>query len=571
MATDVRSQHKHYDIIRCKLCNKIYNQPRILSCLHSFCSGCLDNHISTTTKPSDETFKCPECNDIIDVPATGVAHGLIPNTVLIRFIDQAQKDKVSLVAGREVLQMSYEALTESELKCPQIVASLQEIADTAGNVLADNVQNINKSDDLENLKVKQEIQLKTTTLQEKAMNLVQCIDQVNISQKDWIEKRTQIRDSIKMRSAKIQDDVKSIERQLIARLEDRDNEQEMKDEAFAVKNKLHKVLQSSLSMVDFLRLLMEYGNKEEMEVFGSMATQKEEKMHNQPVKITKCSYTFDAPKVDIYEGLEMMFGGLSEIEEENTVWDPNKSFHHRPLPQISENQSNHDSALYFEETESSISQMQTTRESYTEVNESGQLYSDSVSELENRYSEPNRYSRRQFSAQTRNKRYTMPTKSQSFDASIPESPYHYIQNENQELYNRILHSTNHIKEDNSSFQILNENGGDKSTIESERSNTLSQQSQNVMHSAINTLEESSMGTEPYRPWSRRVSAPPSLLLDALNRKRLSALSILERSNISTEGLNITSDIESGMNEARMEWLRDNVRRKTVRQENDQPV
>jgi hypothetical protein len=61
-------------------------------------------------------------------------------------------------------------------------------------------------------------------------------------------------------------------------------------------------------------------------------------------------------------------------------------------------------------------------------------------------------------------------------------------------------------------------------------------------------------------------------MESLNRRRLSALSILERANINTKGFNVTTDIESGINEARLEWLRENVRKKVERQNSqEEPV
>jgi len=40
------------------------------------------------------------------------------------------------VAGREVAKMTREALTESEKKCPEVVASVRELAQAAGSAYA---------------------------------------------------------------------------------------------------------------------------------------------------------------------------------------------------------------------------------------------------------------------------------------------------------------------------------------------------------------------------------------------------------------------------------------------------
>ena len=57
---------------------------------------------------------------------------------MYRYIAQVHRDKTQMVAGREVLALQRQALTESDLSCPEIVSSIQQIADTAGHIIADN-------------------------------------------------------------------------------------------------------------------------------------------------------------------------------------------------------------------------------------------------------------------------------------------------------------------------------------------------------------------------------------------------------------------------------------------------
>lgn len=49
MSTSVPKFHE--ESIRCRLCSKVYEQPRILPCLHSFCGSCLHDYISGNRKP----------------------------------------------------------------------------------------------------------------------------------------------------------------------------------------------------------------------------------------------------------------------------------------------------------------------------------------------------------------------------------------------------------------------------------------------------------------------------------------------------------------------------------------
>ncbi|XP_045194715.2 uncharacterized protein LOC123550341 [Mercenaria mercenaria] len=542
MADPRLQPQQQFHLIRCKLCNNIYESPRILDCLHSFCTGCLQSHIS---QPSQEDVKCPVCQEPTKLPIDGV-HGLMLNTLLVRFINQAQKDKTTVVAGREVLQMTQEALTESELKCPEVVAGIQDIASTAGHVLADNLEDNSMVNDLESMKARQSVQQKMTQLQVKAMAIVHSIDKVNQAHKDWENRRAAIRNAVKHRSLEIQDSVRCIERRLIAQLEDRDIQSEKKNKAFTVKNELHKILRTSLGLVDFLRLVSEFGDLEELEKYSCLATAREEKLYSERVLMTENDYTFETPKVDTEEGLEMMFGCLSEITEETVAWDP----HRLTLPSHPRDNAMPESAVRYPRTGPSLTSK------YTEVDENVE-YGEEINEDTSTVMS-NRFAKRQFSSNQVKGHHRHPMKSMSFDAAMPSSPYNYIRSENQDLQQQMLHAQE--PDVHPRFQILNEHETDNDSGQTKV------KGHDSVQSAMQSLETSSKITAPggYRSMGRRVSAPPSLLIDTLNRRRLNALSILERANINTEGLNVTSDIESGMNEARLEWLRESLRKKAER-------
>ena len=70
----------------CEYCKNVYQDPRILSCLHSYCLQCIDKiHVQGTT-----SITCPSCNHPTSLPDGGVA-SLPPN---IQLKEEAQQDKV---------------------------------------------------------------------------------------------------------------------------------------------------------------------------------------------------------------------------------------------------------------------------------------------------------------------------------------------------------------------------------------------------------------------------------------------------------------------------------------------
>ena len=52
--------------LECSICLETFNQPKTISCLHTFCCQCLENHARASHKQGK--FRCPECQAKIDLP-----------------------------------------------------------------------------------------------------------------------------------------------------------------------------------------------------------------------------------------------------------------------------------------------------------------------------------------------------------------------------------------------------------------------------------------------------------------------------------------------------------------------
>ena len=59
----LRNLKKH---LECSICLDTYNEPKTISCLHTFCSQCLENHARASHRQGK--FRCPECQAQIDLP-----------------------------------------------------------------------------------------------------------------------------------------------------------------------------------------------------------------------------------------------------------------------------------------------------------------------------------------------------------------------------------------------------------------------------------------------------------------------------------------------------------------------
>ena len=52
--------------LECSICLDTYNEPKTISCLHTFCCQCLENHARASHRQGK--FRCPECQAQIDLP-----------------------------------------------------------------------------------------------------------------------------------------------------------------------------------------------------------------------------------------------------------------------------------------------------------------------------------------------------------------------------------------------------------------------------------------------------------------------------------------------------------------------
>ena len=72
---------KPFSHITCGVCSKPYNDPRILSCLHSFCLQCLHHEIEKSG--SQQMFQCPICEQNTSIPVGGAS--VLPQNLHLGF------------------------------------------------------------------------------------------------------------------------------------------------------------------------------------------------------------------------------------------------------------------------------------------------------------------------------------------------------------------------------------------------------------------------------------------------------------------------------------------------------
>ncbi|XP_071506775.1 E3 ubiquitin-protein ligase TRIM45-like [Diadema antillarum] len=73
--------------LECPICLTLFNQPKLLTCSHTFCKGCLER--VSQTQPSQETITCPVCRKGTPVPSGDVSK-LQTNVPLNSLVDEVK-------------------------------------------------------------------------------------------------------------------------------------------------------------------------------------------------------------------------------------------------------------------------------------------------------------------------------------------------------------------------------------------------------------------------------------------------------------------------------------------------
>ena len=79
--------HDIDDITHCCICNNLYNSPKVLPCLHTFCLECLEKY-SDDKCPGDEDT-CPLCRQQYIIPPEGIAE--LPTNFFIQKLMDIKK------------------------------------------------------------------------------------------------------------------------------------------------------------------------------------------------------------------------------------------------------------------------------------------------------------------------------------------------------------------------------------------------------------------------------------------------------------------------------------------------
>ena len=92
------------ELLKCPVCHRNYDRPKLLPCLHTFCQACLQNCLHQSQITNGQAFLCPLCRYECNVPKRGVISFLdnVLSESLTDFSKRKSKQERQLCEGCEM-------------------------------------------------------------------------------------------------------------------------------------------------------------------------------------------------------------------------------------------------------------------------------------------------------------------------------------------------------------------------------------------------------------------------------------------------------------------------------------
>ena len=103
------------DLLRCPICQDVCDQPRILSCQHIVCTGCINDWIQA----KKGQLWCPECNQQRELPKGGAES--LPHSFRLNNICGILREKSELEEERTICKLHGKALDLICFECETTV------------------------------------------------------------------------------------------------------------------------------------------------------------------------------------------------------------------------------------------------------------------------------------------------------------------------------------------------------------------------------------------------------------------------------------------------------------------
>lgn len=102
-----------WELLICPICKDLFNDPKILPCVHSFCEKCLEG-LTLVQQESHDAFQCPVCRAPTQLPTGGVKE--IPSNFFLNSILDIMK-RQRTISGEDIVCDACSVNVLSTLRC----------------------------------------------------------------------------------------------------------------------------------------------------------------------------------------------------------------------------------------------------------------------------------------------------------------------------------------------------------------------------------------------------------------------------------------------------------------------
>src|SRR6218665_2036841 len=85
-SVDEKAAKQFGETTECSICMSVFNDPRMLPCIHTFCFECLKHTAEAGQKNPGDRMNCPLCRRDFIIPADGM-NGLQKNFFMEKFLE----------------------------------------------------------------------------------------------------------------------------------------------------------------------------------------------------------------------------------------------------------------------------------------------------------------------------------------------------------------------------------------------------------------------------------------------------------------------------------------------------
>ena len=124
--------------LTCQICDKLFLDPRILPCLHTFCCQCIESLVRNRPL-KDKILKCPTCQLETGLDSRAAVRRLPANSLLVSLLDLLLIQQGETVAC-DICDVSEESL--AHVRCKECSLYLCELHEEAHKKARDTRQHV---------------------------------------------------------------------------------------------------------------------------------------------------------------------------------------------------------------------------------------------------------------------------------------------------------------------------------------------------------------------------------------------------------------------------------------------